>query len=130
MKRRISHALAMRSTWMFLRVTQVRPWKSARSGFAGLSAGFFFAPERRRFSSAATADSAGSRPGAPKKSIATISVMRFLRRARSESASGRRSSSCASFDGRYLFSGRAYAAPPWGPAERVAWRSRDVMLVS
>ena len=68
MKRRISQALAMRSTWMFLRVTQVRPWWSLLGGASPACRGLRRVARSRR-SSAATAASAASRPGAPKKSM-------------------------------------------------------------
>ena len=72
MKRRMSHALAMRSTWMPRRVTQVRP-RRPPAGSAAVGGRGRASRAEAGLDPASRPSDALSRPDAPKKSIAWIS---------------------------------------------------------
>ena len=88
MKRRMSQADAMRSTWTPVRVTQVRPLSSPRPGPAAGCRRLLLVQLALEL---VEEPSAASRPSAPKKSIAATWASRAFRRASCAFASARRS---------------------------------------
>src|SRR3954469_22509412 len=110
MKRWMSQALAIRSTWMPVRVTHVRP--RGLSGTSAFSSGFG-SGRARRSTSSCNRPSTGSRERPWKKSIAAISPTRFCRRISAGSSSPRFSSDTSPFFGRRRASSRASPAISW-----------------